>query len=152
MRRLVLCSLLLGSLATPARGATKEQRYVGVHQLGVNRVGSKRRSGSVRVTQGERGLQLEGAARSEPFYLELSGTITRIDERVLELDGELRGVPDKTWADEKPTKRATTGKFTFRVTKGRKFWRLYEVDGQGCVCDDGCGNDFCYIDIDLKTD
>lgn len=139
------------SLPAAAHGEPREQRFVGVHALGVNRVSDKRRSGTVTVTQRDKSLYLEGAARGEPYYLELAGTITRIDERVLELEGELRGVPDMRWADEAPRPRKTVGKFTFRVTKGRKFWRLYQVDGRDCVCDDGCGNDFCYVDIDLRT-
>jgi len=153
-RRLVpwLFFLLCVPLASPAQGATKEQQFVGVHQLGVNRVSPKRRAGSVTVTQRDGVLQLTGSARAEPFYLELEGTITRVDARVLELAGELRGVPDMRWADEPLRARKTVGKFTFRVTKGRKFWRLYEIDGTGCVCDDGCGNDFCYIDIDVRVD
>lgn len=152
-RRLASGSLLAlcFSLTSPAHGATREQRFVGVHALGVNRVGDKRRSGSVTVTRRDKSLYLEGAARSEPYYLELAGNVTRIDERVLELDGELRGVPDMRWADEAPRVRKTVGKFTFRVTKGRKFWRLYQVDGRDCVCDDDCGNDFCYVDIDLQS-
>jgi hypothetical protein len=87
---------LFCSLAAPAHGVTGESRFVGVHQLGVNRVSDKRRAGSVTITK-------------------------------------------------------TVGKFIFRVTKGRKFWRLYQVNGQDCVCDDNCGNDFCYVDIDLQT-
>ncbi|MEY4514493.1 MAG: hypothetical protein RLZZ450_6615 [Pseudomonadota bacterium] len=142
---------LFCSLAAPAHGVTGESRFVGVHQLGVNRVSDKRRAGSVTITKRDQGLYLEGAARGEPYYLELAGTVTRVDERLLELDGELRGVPNMSWADEAPRARKTVGKFIFRVTKGRKFWRLYQVNGQDCVCDDNCGNDFCYVDFDLQT-
>lgn len=155
MSRRLASGLLLSlcvSLTSPAHGATREQRFVGVHSLGVNRVSDKRRSGSVTITQRDKSLYLEGAARGEPYYLELAATVTRIDERVLELDGELRGLPDMRWADEAPRVRKTVGKFTFRVTKGRKYWRLYQVDGQDCVCDDNCGNDFCYVDIDLQSE
>jgi hypothetical protein len=154
MLRRLASGLLLAlcfSSTSAAQGNTPEQRFVGVHSLGVNRVGDRRRAGSVTVTQRDKSLYLEGTARREPYYLELAGTVTRIDERVLELDGELRGVPDMRWADEAPRVRKTVGKFTFRVTKGRKYWRLYQVDGRDCVCDDNCGNDFCYVDIDLQT-
>lgn len=147
--------LLLAASVLPAsrgRGADVETSYLGVHQLGVNRVSELRRSGRVTIQRDERGLRIEGEARQGPYFLRLSGAVERIDAKQLIVRGELSGVPDMRWADEAPRERSTRGTFTFRVTKGRKFWRLYEVDGQSCVCNEGCGNDFCYIDIDLRAE
>jgi hypothetical protein len=53
------------------------------------------------------------------------------------------------WAGEPPRERTTKGRFTFEATGRRRFWRLYQVDGRDCVCDDNCGNDFCYVDIEF---
>jgi hypothetical protein len=64
------------------------------------------------------------------------------------LEGRLAGVPDMRWAGEQPTARETRGRFTFEVKKGRSFWRMYQVNDRDCVCDDGCGNDFCYVDVE----
>ena len=141
---------LSGFVAVTVQGADPANRYLGVHPLGVNRVGMQRRSGHVVITRREGALYLEGEARREPYFLRLSGSVERIDARELVMRGQLSGVPDMSWADESPRERTTSGTFTFRVTKGRSFWRLYEVDGKPCVCDDGCGNDFCYVDIDLR--
>jgi hypothetical protein len=142
---LALC-LTWGTLAHGAEGAP---RYAGQHALGVNRVSTQRRPGTVQFTQSADGWLVRGEAREGPYYLQIDGAVTRVDDRELVLQGELRGVPDMRWMDEPPRERSTKGKLTFRATKGRKFWRLYEVDGKDCVCMEGCGNDFCYIDIDI---
>jgi hypothetical protein len=143
--------IVLALCASTVQGADPGARYLGVHKLGVNRVSPPRRAGQVSIARRDEGLLIAGEARREPYYLRLSGSIQRIDARELVVQGELAGVPDMSWADEAPRARTTRGTFTFRVSKGRKFWRLYEVDGVPCVCDEGCGNDFCYIDIDLET-
>ncbi|MET0284812.1 MAG: hypothetical protein ABW352_10090 [Polyangiales bacterium] len=146
--RLAMFALSL-AWATLAHGAEGIERYAGVHGLGVNRVSGKRRPGTVTFSQSADGWQVRGEAREGPYYLQLDGSVTRVDDRELVLEGQLRGIPDMSWMDEKPRERSTKGTLTFRATKGRKFWRLYEVDGHDCVCMDGCGNDFCYIDIDI---
>ncbi|HEX5658160.1 MAG TPA: hypothetical protein VFX59_13240 [Polyangiales bacterium] len=137
--------------STLAHGAGGAERYAGVHGLGVNRVSVKRRPGTVTFSQSGDGWQLSGEAREGPWFLRVTGSVLRVDDRELVLQGELHGVPDMRWAGEAPRERTTHGKLTFRATKGRKFWRLYEVDEQDCVCDEGCGNDWCYIDIDLAA-
>lgn len=135
--------------AAPASSAAVRERYLGKHELGVNRVSAKRRCGSVTVVEREGALVLAGEGREGAFELQLSGTIEHVSDSEFVLDGVLRGTPDMRWRDEPLRERETRGKFLFRATKGRKFWRLYEVDGRACVCQDGCGNDFCYIDIDI---
>jgi hypothetical protein len=152
---IVGCALLAGAVAhgqsTPAAPARLDERWLGVHALGVNRVNDGRRNQQATLSERDGRLYLEGEARKGAYWLKLAGSVVRIDARELVLQGELRGVPDMRWADEAPRERATRGEFTFRATKGRAFWRLYEVDGVDCVCDDGCGNDFCYVDIDVKA-
>jgi len=128
-----------------------EQRYLGTHALGVNRVSYQRRCGTVQVTKQNGVLQLVGKAEEGAYNIAISGTIEHQSAEQFTLTGELSGIPNMAWADEAPRQRHTRGRFTFRATKGRKFWRLYQVDGVECVCNESCGNDFCYIDIDIAT-
>jgi hypothetical protein len=125
-----------------------ERVYVGAHRLGVNRVTDQARPGRVTVTKRDDGLWLEGRVEREPYFLVLSGRLTPTSPERFELEGTLAGVPDMRWAGEAPTARETRGRFSFEVKKGRSFWRLYRVNGRDCVCDDGCGNDFCYVDVE----
>jgi hypothetical protein len=126
----------------------KADIYSGTHKLGVNRVTDMARVGSVRISQRDGGLFLEGRVQRGKHWLELSGKVMPDGDKKLDLIGTIRGVPDMAWNDEAPRERTTEGRFTFYVRKGRPYFRLYEVNGRECVCDDNCGNDFCYIDIE----
>jgi hypothetical protein len=152
--------VVLASLICVAGGATAaevarggagalEAGYLGTHRLRVNRIPGRDWAGTVTITKQGGALHLEGSLRRGPHRLELSGTVEPESARKFHLDGELRGVPDMAWADEPPRERTTKGRFTFEATGRRRFWRLYQVDGRECVCNDGCGNDFCYIDIEF---
>jgi hypothetical protein len=70
-------------------------------------------------------------------------------ERAFELIGTIEGVPDMAWAGQPLRERRSEGRFRFEVRKGRPYFRLYEVNGRACVCQEECGNDFCYIDIEV---
>jgi hypothetical protein len=94
-------------------------------------------------------LRLSGSVRNGPHFLELSGTVEPVSPRLFHLDGEIHGAPDMAWAKQQLRERRTKGRFTFEATGGRRYWRLYQVDGRDCVCDANCGNDFCYIDIEF---
>jgi hypothetical protein len=146
--------------ATVAAGAVAVERasgaaqgldasYVGTHRLRVNRIPGPEWTGTVTITRQGGALRLEGGLRRGPHHLELLGTVEPVSARKFHLDGELRGVPDMSWADEPPRERSTKGRFTFEATGRRRYWRLYQVDGQECVCNDNCGNDFCYIDVEF---
>ena len=124
-----------------------EKHYVGKHKLGVNRVNDGKRNGRARIFREANALVLEAGVKKGKFSLELAGIVKPLSKEEFVLDGTLSGVPDMTWDNQAPTEHQTKGQFTFRATKGRKFWRLYEVNGVDCVCDDNCGNEFCYIDL-----
>ena len=124
-----------------------EKHYVGNHKLGVNRVNDGKRVGKARIFREANALVLKASVKKGEFSLKLSGTVKPVSKEEFVLDGVLTGVPDMSWRKVPPTQHTTKGKFTFRATKGRKFWRLYDVDGVNCVCDDDCGNEFCYIDL-----
>src|SRR6187551_1107349 len=150
-----LASLLVAAAAataaerTPAVAKALEASYVGTHRLRVNRIPGREWTGTVTISKQGGALRLEGSLRHGPHYLELSGTVEPETARKFHLEGELRGVPDMAWRDEPARARTTKGRFTFEATGRRRFWRLYQVDGRDCVCDDGCGNDFCYVDIEF---
>ncbi len=152
----VVLALALG-VAASARAAetavavakSLEASYVGTHRLRVNRIPGREWTGTVTITKQDGALHLEGSLRHGAHHLEMSGTVEPESARKFHLDGELRGVPDMAWADEPPRERTTRGRFTFEATGRRRFWRLYQIDGRECVCNDGCGNDFCYIDVEF---
>ena len=154
---LVVLASLIGvaagaKAAEIARGdaGALEASYLGTHRLRVNRIPGRDWAGTVTITKQQGGgLRLEGSLRHGPHHLELSGTVEPETTRKFHLDGELRGVPDMAWAGESPRERTTKGRFTFEATGRRRFWRLYQVDGRDCVCDDNCGNDFCYVDVEF---
>jgi hypothetical protein len=156
---LLLIALASGApaaAAEPEGGARSaasalERSYVGTHRLRVNRIPGREWAGVVTVAREGAQLRLSGGLRNGPHHLELSGTVQPVSARKFQLDGELRGVPDMAWAGEPLRERATKGVFTFEATGRRRFWRLYAVDGRDCVCGEGCGNDFCYIDIEFQA-
>ena len=123
------------------------KRYLGRHSLGVNRVTDGRRSGRATIKAVNGRLQLSGRVRKGAHWLAIEGTVKPVSLREFRLVGSISGAPDLSWRNQAPTARKTTGTFVFRAKGGRKYWRMYEVNGRGCVCDDHCGNDFCYIDI-----
>ena len=147
----LVCFAASAVAAEIATGGDKalEASYIGKHRLRVNRIPGREWTGTVTITKQGGALRLEGSLRRGPHHLEISGTVEPETARRFILDGELRGVPDMAWAGEQPRERTTKGRFTFEATGRRRFWRLYQVDGRDCVCDDNCGNDFCYIDVEF---
>lgn len=142
----------------PALSAKERARlapaYLGRHRLGVNRIEDSLRLGRVTIVEDTDGAwQLEGGlrgrGRASAYFIALAGRVHPVSAREFILEGEIRGVPDMRWAGETPRERHTTGRFRFIASGRRRYWRMYEVDGRDCVCGDGCGNDFCYIDIDF---
>ncbi|MFT3923985.1 MAG: hypothetical protein QM778_15735 [Myxococcales bacterium] len=131
--------------ATPKDG----ELYAGSHKLGVNRVTDMARTGNVTFTNRAGSVVLEGRVARGEHWLELSGIVEPKGPKQFVLTGVMRGVPDMAWAGEPLRERRTEGRFSFEVKHGRPYWRLYEVNDRPCVCDDGCGNDFCYVDIEL---
>lgn len=127
-----------------------EDIYTGAHKLGVNRVTDMARIGTVRFSQRDGALYLQGRVERGKHWLELSGKVVPDGPKKFDLIGTIRGVPDMAWAGEAARERTTEGRFTFYVRKGRPYFRMYEVNGRECVCDDDCGNDFCYIDIEQR--
>tara|TARA_R110002073_G_scaffold320759_3_gene496432 strand:- start:64876 stop:65466 length:591 start_codon:yes stop_codon:yes gene_type:complete len=124
-----------------------ESTYLGKHKLGVNRVNSGKRNGKAEIFREANALVLTAEVAQGPYRLAVNGIVKPVSKTEFVLDGMLRGVPNLNFAG-KPAKEVTTeGSFTFRATKGRKYWRLYDVDGEECVCQEGCGNEFCYIDL-----
>lgn len=138
--------------AEPAPGEAPAQKpldiYSGAHKLGVNRVTDMARTGIARFSTKGGALQLEGRVARGEHWLELSGRVEPDGPSKFVLIGSIRGVPDMSWANQAPRERNTEGRFTFEIRKGRPYFRMYGVNGRECVCDDGCGNDFCYIDIE----
>lgn len=127
-----------------------EQHYLGTHKLGVNRVTDGRRIGAAIISKSEDGkLHLNGSVRKGLYRFNISGIVEPVSLRKFHLRGEFSGVPDMSWNDESPRARRTTGRFTFEATKGRRYWRMYQVNDRNCVCYDNCGNDFCYVDIEF---
>ena len=124
--------------------------YIGKHKLGVNRVNDGKRNGKGQILREANALVLQASVKKGAYYLDISGIVEPVSKEEFVLDGQFSGIPDLSWRDLPPKKQSTKGRFTFRATKGRKFWRLYEVDGAECVCTDDCGNDFCYIDLSFR--
>ncbi len=142
------------SLASPAVRPPKidpdhpfDHLLLGTHWLAVNRIGDSVRAGRVKVKrEGER-LVLDGSTRRGSFDLQIHGVVTPISAKEFDLQGTISGTPDMRWAGESRRRRETKARFRFRAKGARKYWRMYDVNGQDCVCHGGCGNDFCYIDI-----
>ena len=135
----------------PAQVASSDQAapYRGQHKLGVNRVTDMARTGMVTFALRDGDLIAEGRVARGQHWLSLQGKVEPRGERAFELVGAIEGVPDMAWAGEPLRQRRTEGRFLFEVRKGRPYFRLYELDGRECVCQADCGNDFCYIDIEV---
>jgi hypothetical protein len=125
------------------------QPYRGLHKLGVNRVTDMARTGTVSFENRDGTIQLQGRVARGPHWLALRGKVEPRGAQAFDLYGTLEGVPDMAWAGEPLRERRTEGRFRFEVRKGRPYFRLYEVNGRECVCQEQCGNDFCYIDIEV---
>ncbi len=124
-----------------------EEVYVGDHHLRVNRVNHSMTKGKATIVREGDDLLLNASVRKGKHRLVLKGKVFPKSEKQFILEGQMTGIPDITWKPDSGRERTTKGRFLFKATKGRKFWRMYRVNGRGCVCDDGCGNDFCYIDL-----
>lgn len=124
-----------------------ESHYLGEHKIGVNRVNAGKRNGPGKIFREANALVLQASVKNREHHLDISGIVEPVSKDEFVLDGYLRGVPDLSFRKIPPAEQTTQGRFTFRTTKGRTYWRLYEVDGVECVCNDNCGNDFCYIDL-----
>lgn len=134
-----------------------EQYYVGKHALRVNRINNANSVGTAEITQSDGRLTLLGKVQSnsqqssitwgEDHKFYIGGVVYPISDTKFVLEGGIKGTPNKEYAGEPYRLYKTKGRFLFEATKNRKYWRLYEVNGERCVCDDGCGNEFCYIDI-----
>jgi hypothetical protein len=128
--------------------SANDSLYRGTHKLGVNRVTNMARVGRATFSERDGALYLQGRVARGAHWLELSGRVEIISPKKFLLSGTLRGIPDMSWANEAPRQRNTQGRMLFEMRHGRPYFRLYEIDGRECVCNDGCGNDFCYIDIE----
>ena len=124
-----------------------ESAYVGEHILRVNRVNSSLTKGKATIVREGKELLLDAKVKKGKYRLAVKGKVIPKSEKEFILEGELRGVPNLSWKNVKPKEKVTKGSFLFKATKGRKFWRLYRVNGRKCACGEGCGNDFCYIDF-----
>ncbi len=132
----------------PERQPKLAKHYVGVKGFGVNRVNRAKRTGSVSITTADDGqLILSGSLKNGDFHIEIQGNVHPVSRREFILDGTFSGAPNLSFRNEPPSVRTTTGRFLFRATGKRRYWRMYEVNGADCVCGEGCGNEFCYIDI-----
>lgn len=124
-----------------------ESDYVGKHKLGVNRVNDGKRTGAGEIFREANALVLTAEVENGKYRLAVNGIVKPVSKTEFVLEGMLRGVPNLEFAGKPAMEVTTEGSFTFRSTKGRKYWRLYDVDGEECVCGEGCGNEFCYIDL-----
>jgi len=118
-------------------------------RLGVNRVDFDQLSGTVKVrTRG--GLPyLTGKVSEGASWFSIQGTVHRIDARSFDLIGSFEGLPND-FPENSIGPIRTEGRFRFEARMGRRYFRMYQVNGVDCVCDDNCGNEFCYIDIAVK--
>ncbi|GEM_PF-4362577 len=126
-----------------------EDVYLGSHVLRVNRINNSNTKGKAEITREGDTLILNAKIRKGSYHLELTGKVIPRSEKEFVLDGRLTGNPDLSWMNV-VRKQDTRGRFLFKATKRRKYWRLYRVDGAKCACGESCGNDFCYIDISFK--
>jgi hypothetical protein len=135
----------------PLTAAEESAPYAGKHKLGVNRVTDMARVGSAEFLRRDGKLELHGNVGRGKHFLEFSGYVEPAGPKKFVMIGQMQGAPDMAWKDEPLRERRTKGRFTFEVRHNRPYWRLYEVNGVPCVCDEGCGNDFCYIDIEVAA-
>ncbi len=133
--------------ALPPRDPGLDKYFVGVHSFAVNRVNGFRRTEEASITtQGEK-LLLSANVRRGQHYLELNGEVHPVSREEFYLVGKIKGVPEAIRGSY--PMQEVEGVFTFRATKGRRFWRLYEIDGIEDVCNER-RNLFCYIDIGFR--
>ena len=135
-----------GAEADAAAAGPLQSYYLALHWLAVNRVGDRPvRTLSVTLKQGQ--VHVSGRVSSGRYSLSITGVLIPKNKKEFVLDGTISGIPDMSWNDEPERRRETKNRFLFQAKMGRKFWRLYKVGDSDCVCDDNCGNDFCYIDM-----
>lgn len=129
---------------------TFDDGYLGEYGFGVNRVNDGRRSARATISGGPGALHLHATVAKGRFDSTIEGAVQPISDREFVVIGSLSGTPDLRWDGKRPKPQSTEGRFTFERSGRRSYWRLTRVDDRRCICNDGCGNDFCYVDIGPK--
>ena len=133
--------------ALPPRDPGLDKYFVGVHSFAVNRVNGFRRTEEATISSQDGKLVLSANVRRDQHFMELRGEVHPVSREEFYLVGSIKGVP-MAIRGSYPLQNVE-GVFTFRATKGRSFWRLYEIDGIEDVCNER-RNLFCYIDIGFR--
>ena len=131
----------------PAKTKAFDNFYVGKHAFGVNRVNEGERTATATIEKKDGSLFLVGEVRSGSRYLYIEGEVYPVTQKEFFLDGYFIGKPDSLMGTTEPSApQRVDGHFKFVATKKRRFWRMYEINGEDEVCSDKV-NKFCYIDI-----
>lgn len=124
--------------------------YVGAYGFGVNRVNDGKRNATATIHKENGRLEIHASIEKGPHSLQLDGVVQPVHEKEFVVYGSLKGTPDLAFMDKAPTAQESSGEYRFWVKKGRKYWRLMQVDGKDCDCGEDCGNDWCYVDVGPK--
>jgi hypothetical protein len=123
----------------------RERVYLGSHLFKVNEVDGAR--GRAKITADKNGgLRIAASVKaSASNFATLQGRLKIISAKKFTVTGTLVGRPsfqnNRRFSEMK-------GTFGFEVRKGRRFWRLYTVNGKQCPCNGPCNvNPFCYVDV-----
>jgi hypothetical protein len=141
-------SLRLASNPTKPLTRALRKTYLGTHTFKVNEVDGAR--GKAKITEAKDGaLTITASVKASPVnYCDLEGTVEVVDQKKFIVHGKISGRPSFQ-NDGKFTEM--TGAFGFEVRKGRKFWRMYTVNGEECPCNGPCHvNNFCYVEVHFK--
>jgi hypothetical protein len=116
---------LVLSQATVIEDPKAGDQLMGAHVFNLQWIDSP--AGVAKVTEPTKGeLQLEAAQENKKGdYATASGRITKVTSKTFEFDGTIKTKVSYVNGGQECVKK---GRFTFRITGTRKYWRLKEMD------------------------
>jgi hypothetical protein len=136
---LLMCGFsVLGQEKTRINSQSAKRKLLGKHMLSLQWI-SWKYFGQARVTQAKGVLYLTGEQKGKNSndYLKLDGVINEVNPESFKFTGKITTLVSHNNGGE-PCVRE--GEMTFAITKGRKYWRLQEMNSP-------CEDILDYVDI-----
>jgi hypothetical protein len=130
----------LAGAQTKVNDAAARQKLLGNHMLSLQWIQFETKAfGSAKVSEQNGMLRLSGEQKNpkNQDFLQVDGEITQVDKLEFRFTGSIV-YRAKEISGERLCERK--GEFTFKITGGRKYWRLQQMDSP-------CGTVTDYVDL-----